>query len=42
VIGLKEEMMGKFTHNPERFKLGKEALTGEQRRKKLVGEVGIL
>ena len=42
MIGLKEELIGKITHNPERYQHGKKVLTGEERRKKLVGSVGIL
>ena len=42
MIGFKEELIGKITHNPERYQHGKEVLTGEERRKKLVGSVGIL
>jgi len=29
--------VGKVTHNPERFQHGREMLTGQERKKKLVG-----
>jgi hypothetical protein len=42
VIGLKEELIGKVTRNPERVRHGHEVLTGEEKRKKLTGTVRIL
>ncbi|KIM40576.1 hypothetical protein M413DRAFT_446010 [Hebeloma cylindrosporum] len=38
VVGVKEEVLGKITHKPERIQHGHEVLTGEERRKKLTGE----
>jgi len=42
VVGLKEELIGKLTRNPERFRHGREMLTGEERRRKLTGAVSVL
>ena len=38
-MGLKEEIVGKLTRNSERVSHGHEILTGEEKRKKLTGEV---
>ncbi|KAF8969231.1 hypothetical protein BDZ97DRAFT_1915575 [Flammula alnicola] len=37
VVGLKDEIKGKVTHNPDLVRLGHEKLTGEERRKKMIG-----
>ena len=42
MIGLKEELIGKVTRNPERVRHGHEVLTGEERRRRLTGTVCIL
>ena len=34
--------MGRITHDPERLQHGREVRTGEERKKKLFGAVGIL
>ncbi|KAF8802503.1 hypothetical protein BYT27DRAFT_7172964 [Phlegmacium glaucopus] len=39
IMGLKEEIAGKLTRNPEKVKHGHDILTGEEKRKKLTGEV---
>ncbi|KAF9048559.1 hypothetical protein BJ165DRAFT_1526003 [Panaeolus papilionaceus] len=38
VAGLKEELLGKVTHNKERVHHGHEIRTGEEKRKKMTGE----
>lgn len=42
ILGLKEQIAGKLTQNPERLSRGRDILSGEERRKKLTGEVCIL
>jgi len=41
VKGLKEELKGKITHKPDLVEHGRELRSGEERRKKLTGEVTI-
>ncbi|PPQ69184.1 hypothetical protein CVT24_000032 [Panaeolus cyanescens] len=38
VVGLKEELLGKVTHNKERIRHGHEVRSGEEKRKKMSGE----
>lgn len=41
IMGLKEVVVGKLTQNPEKVSHGHQILTGEEKRKKLTGEVRI-
>ena len=42
MMGIKEEIKGKLTRNPERVQHGREIKTGEERQKKITGEVSTL
>ncbi|KDR78954.1 hypothetical protein GALMADRAFT_64291 [Galerina marginata CBS 339.88] len=39
IQGLKEELKGKVTHKPDLVQHGREVMSGEEKRKKLTGEV---